>query len=175
MVWFWYFLMYSFCGFLLEIGFAALIRHPKRDRKCFYLLPLCPVYGLGAIAILLLPSFIQKSSVLLIFFGGAAATAVEYLVGVWDEKLLGVRFWDYSGLPGSVDGKISLPFSAAWSLLTIPLVRWLHPLVEGVVAQIPMWIFWPALVFVVGDGLRSAFLLHDTGTTDCLKWYSQPL
>ena len=175
MIWLWYFIVYSFCGFLLEIGFAALIRHPKRDRKCFYLLPLCPVYGLGAIAILLLPAFIQETPFLLMVYGGAAATAVEYLVGVWDEKVLGVRFWDYSDLPGSVNGKISFPFSVAWSLLTLPLVNWLHPWIERGVSQIPAWMFWPVLLFVMGDGLRTVVLLRTTGDTDSLKWYSQPL
>ena len=172
MVWFWYFLIYSFCGFLLEIGFAALIRHPKRDRKCFYLLPLCPVYGLGAIAILLLPGWIQSSFMLLALFGGVAATAVEYLVGVWDREVLGVQFWDYSDLPGSIGGKVCLPFSVAWGFLAIPLVRLVHPAVQTWVREIPAWLFWPALLLVAGDGLRSALLLRSTGTTDCLKWYS---
>ena len=48
MRWLWYFIIYSFCGFLLEVAFARAIRHPKRDRKCLIFLPLCPVYGLGA-------------------------------------------------------------------------------------------------------------------------------
>ena len=34
MRWLWYFIIYSFCGFLLEVAFARAIRHPKRDRKC---------------------------------------------------------------------------------------------------------------------------------------------
>ena len=175
MIWFWYFLIYGFCGFLLEIGFAALIHHPKRDRKCFYLLPLCPVYGLGAIAILLLPSAIRESPLLLIPTGGVVATAVEYLVGLWDERVLGVRFWDYSGLPGSVEGRVCLPFSLAWGILSLPLVWGLHPVVARWAAELPGWLFWPALVFVLGDALRSALLLRESGTTDCLKWYSQPL
>ena len=55
MRWLWYFIIYSFCGFLLEVAFARAIRHPKRDRKCLLLLPLCPVYGLGMLAVLALP------------------------------------------------------------------------------------------------------------------------
>jgi len=175
MIWFWYFLIYSFFGFLLEVGFAAAIEHPKRDRKCFYFLPLCPVYGLGAVAILQLPSFVQENLLLLIPAGGIVATVVEYLVGLWDEKVLGVRFWDYSGLPGSIEGRICLPFSVVWGLLSLPLAWGLHPLVTLWVEQIPQWLFWPVLVLTVWDGVYSAFLLRTTGTTDCLKWYSQPL
>ena len=50
--WLWYFYWYSFLGFLLEVAFARISGHPKRDRKCLLLLPLCPVYGLGACLIL---------------------------------------------------------------------------------------------------------------------------
>ena len=46
--WLWYFYWYSFLGFLLEVAFARISGHPKRDRKCLLLLPLRPVYGLGA-------------------------------------------------------------------------------------------------------------------------------
>ena len=33
-LWFWYFVIYSFLGFLTEVAFARLTRNPKRDRKC---------------------------------------------------------------------------------------------------------------------------------------------
>ena len=58
MVWMWYFSIYSFFGFLLEVAFARAIGHPKRDRKCFLLLPMCPVYGLGALLILWLARYL---------------------------------------------------------------------------------------------------------------------
>ena len=60
MRWLWYFIIYSFCGFLLEVAFARAIHHPKRDRKCLLLLPLCPVYGLGACLILWLVPMVRS-------------------------------------------------------------------------------------------------------------------
>lgn len=174
MIWFWYFLFYSFCGFLLEIAFAALTRHPKRDRKCFRLLPLCPVYGLGAAAILLLPGWVKGQPALLALFGALAATGVEYLVGAWDQHVLGVRFWDYSGLPGSAGGgKVCLLFTAAWGLLALPLVWVVHPAAARWAAALPAWLFWPVLLLTAGDALGSAARLRAAGTTDCLRWGSQ--
>ena len=52
---FWLFLLYSLGGYGLEKLYAAVRRSPHRVRKCFLLLPLCPVYGLGALAVLALP------------------------------------------------------------------------------------------------------------------------
>ena len=52
--WFLYFLFYSLAGCGLEKLYARAIRSPRRQRKCFLLLPLCPVYGLAMTAVLAL-------------------------------------------------------------------------------------------------------------------------
>ena len=90
----WYFWIYSFFGYLLEKAFAAATHSPHPVRRCFLLLPLCPVYGLGILAVLALPEGIRDSGWLFLF-GGMAATAVEYAVHWWYETFLGVRFWEY--------------------------------------------------------------------------------
>ena len=67
--WIWYFIWYSFLGFLLEVGYARWTGG-RRDRKCLLLLPLCPVYGLGACAVLLLPPWVLERPLLLVVAGG---------------------------------------------------------------------------------------------------------
>ena len=76
MEWLWYFLFYSFLGFLLEVGYA-LWAGGNLDRKCLLLLPLCPVYGLGACAVLLLPAPVLRVPRALLLLGGLTATAAE--------------------------------------------------------------------------------------------------
>ena len=76
MVWFWYFLIYSFLGFLVEVAYVRLVGGVKRDRKCRLVLPICPVYGLGAVAITLLlwRMYNQKDIMIFLasmFIGGA--------------------------------------------------------------------------------------------------------
>ncbi len=53
--WLWYFGIYSFLGWLVELAFAAATRSEERRRRCLLFLPLCPVYGLGMLAALALP------------------------------------------------------------------------------------------------------------------------
>ncbi|MEG0756307.1 MAG: putative ABC transporter permease, partial [Oscillospiraceae bacterium] len=169
------FVLYSFGGFLLEVAFARVTRNPKKDRKCFYLLPLCPVYGLGAVGILALPDAVLQHFWLLFFCGAMVATLTEYAVGFLDEKIMGVAFWDYSHLPLNVGGKVCLLFSGLWGILAVVLVRIVHPFVGAVTAQIPLFLALPLLVLVAGDGLRSAVLLRRTRSPRCLMWYcSQP-
>ncbi|MBQ5443035.1 MAG: hypothetical protein IIT47_05640, partial [Oscillospiraceae bacterium] len=47
MAWIWYFTAYSFLGYCLEKIFARLTHSPRQVRRCFLVLPLCPVYGLA--------------------------------------------------------------------------------------------------------------------------------
>ena len=171
---FWYFFFYSFLGFLLEVAYARLTHSPKPDRKCFLFLPLCPVYGLGALGILGVSAFLYDRPVLMALGGGLAATAAEYLTGLFYERVLGVSFWDYSGLPGSIQGRVSLPFSLAWGALSLLLVYWVHPALVPWLEEIPLPVSQMALMTLVADSLLSALLLKRTGTRDSLKWYVVP-
>lgn len=170
---FWYFIIYSFLGFLLEIAFARLIRAEKQDRKCFWLLPLCPVYGLGALTILLLPEEVRQSGLLLIVFGGLTATCTEYLMAVFYETLLGVAFWDYSGLRFNLHGRVCPLFSLFWGLLAVLLVHRVHPPVALWSGEIPAAVTGSALLLVAADSIYTAALLRSRRNTHCLRWYAQ--
>lgn len=167
---FWLFLFYSFCGFLLEITFARLFRHPKRDRKCHLLLPVCPVYGLGALGILLLPQAVKAFPLLLFLCGAAVATAAEWGMSLFYEKATGAAFWDYHALPLNVSGRVCLYFSLFWGLLSLPLVYGVQPLLELWLGAIPAAVTIPFALFYLGDAAVSLFLLR-RGGTDALRWY----
>ena len=112
--WFLYFLFYSLAGCGLEKLYARAIRSPRRQRKCFLLLPLCPVYGLAMTAVLaLVPA--DAGLVTLSVLGGLICTGVEYLVHLFYDRILHVQFWDYSLLRGHVQGRICPRFA----LLTV--------------------------------------------------------
>ena len=168
MRWLWYFILYSFAGFLLEVAFARISGHPKRDRKCFLLLPLCPVYGLGMLAVLALPES-WRQSLWLIPAGAAAATAVEYAVHWAYETFLGVEFWDYSRMPGSLGGRVCLPFTLAWGMLTALTVWYVHPLVASLAAAVPTWATFGFLLLFSVDAVCSARFLWVTHDVEELR------
>ena len=138
--WIWYFIWYSFLGFLLEVGYARWTGG-RRDRKCLLLLPLCPVYGLGACVVLLLPPWVLERPLLLVVAGGAAATGVEYGIAL------------------------------AWSLLILPLVYLVHPAVARLADGIPAPVSWAVLAALIGDLAISGLILRQTGDRACLQWY----
>lgn len=170
---FWYFIFYSFLGFILEVLFARITRSAKQDRKCMYFLPLCPVYGLGALLIVNLPTTIQRNPFLLFLFGALAATAAEYGVDWFYEKVLKVRFWDYSSMPWNVNGRVCLPFSLAWGVLSLGLIAWFHPIIVRWVIAIPVGWTLPAVLFFLLDAFFTTLLLRTTGDTASLRWYDR--
>lgn len=164
----WYFWVYSFLGYLLEKAFAAATHAERQGRRCFLLLPLCPVYGLGMLAVLALPPA-WTDGMWLILSGGLAATAVEYAVHWAYEALLGVRFWDYSQVRGNLRGRICLPFTLAWGILTAAAVWWIQPWVEALVQQIPPEATYLFLLVFTADTLFSARFLWVTKDVEGLR------
>lgn len=168
----WSFIAYSFAGFLLETAFAWLTGGTA-GRKGLLVLPLCPVYGAGACLVLALTAPVRGEPPAVFLVGGLAATAAEYLAALYHEKALGVSFWDYGDLPGSLHGRVCLPFSLAWGTLSLGLVYWVHPLLAPWLARIPAPVGWLALAALLTDGLFTAALLRTTGDTASLRWYER--
>lgn len=164
----WYFWIYSFLGYGLEKAFAAATRAENQERKCFLFLPLCPVYGLGMLAVLALTPALSRGLRLAVF-GGLAATAVEYAVHWWYETFLGVRFWDYSRVPGNLNGRVCLSFTLAWGVLTWSAVRLLQPGIMALAAQVPGELTYLFLLFFTADAVCSAQVLLVTGDVKALR------
>lgn len=167
----WYFILYSFLGFLVEVAFARAVRAEKQDRKCFYFLPLCPVYGLGALLILAPAQQLYPYPILVAVWSALAATGAEYVMSLFYEKVLGVSFWDYTQLPGNLRGRICPLFSAFWSLLGLLSVYLIQPIAAAAADQIPTLLLRAAAVILLLDGGLTVFLLRKTGSTDVLCWY----
>ena len=168
---FWQFLLYSFLGFVLEVLFARTTKSVKQDRKCLFLLPLCPVYGLGALLINILPPFIRHNPFLLFPLGAAAASAAEYFMDWFYERVLGVRFWNYSTMRWNLNGRVCLIFSLAWGLLSLAVVNWIQPRVTWLVHQIPAGWTLPAVILFAFDTVCTIILLRTTNDTASLRWY----
>lgn len=171
MIWFWRFILYSFLGFLLEVAYAHVTHSAKQDRKCLLLLPLCPVYGLGAVMILHLVELTAPSIPCVMAIGFLSASAAEYLMSLFYDRVLGVEFWDYSALPLNLDGRVCLVFSLVWTVLALVLVRVFSPWADVFLLRIPSAFDVPAVILFSSDLAVSSYALRRTGTTEVLRWY----
>lgn len=167
----WYFLFYSALGFLLEVAFTRVTGGTKKDRKCMLFLPLCPVYGVGAVGILLLPSWIQSRPLFLFLAAGLVATGAEYLLSWLYERAWGVSFWNYSRLPLQIRGRVCLPFALAWGLLSFPLVYLVQPLAVRWGAWLPSGVIAALGMLFLLDLSLTGRVLRQSHSTQALRWW----
>lgn len=94
--------------------------------------PFCILYGIGTF---LLAIFLSKfTNNLLIIFGLSLIilTALEYITGVFLDKVYGVILWDYSNLKLSINKYISVEFMIVWGVLGVLFVSYLLPILNSI-------------------------------------------
>ena len=100
-------------------------------------------------------------------------TAVEYVTGLFYEKVFRVSFWDYSHLPLNLGGWVCLLFALFWGVLALLVLHVIHPAAAWLAARIPLWAFPPAVLATALDTLLTARLLRRTGDPNSLRWYAR--
>ena len=99
--------------------------------------------GCWRILILFVTLPVENDLRLVWLLGMLAATALEYVVGAAMERLFQVRYWDYSKHRFNLHGYICLSSSIAWGFFSILLVRFVHPPVGRLLADVPSWVVDP--------------------------------
>ena len=130
--------------------------------------PFLPLYGSGAIIMLVLSAPYKENLLLTYISGVIGATLLEYLTGVCMEYLFKMRYWDYSNQPFNFQGYVCLTSSIAWGFLTILMTRVIHRPISQFVLAIPNIILTLAViiltVLIVADfsiAFRTALDLRD--------------
>ena len=142
-------------GFIAEVtGSQSHAAYPEQGRNPAELL---------SRAVLALPESLSGSFWSLALWGGLAATAVEYAVHVLYDRLLGVRFWDYSQVRWNLRGRVCLPFSLAWSLLVAAGLPVIQAAIAPALAAVPPTATYAALLVFTADTVVSLQLLRRAG------------
>ena len=136
------FFFYCFCGWVWESCYVSLCQRHWVNRG-FLRGPLLPIYGSGAIIILFATLPVAGNLGLVWLLGMLAATALEYVTGAAMEALFKVRYWDYSKQKFNLNGHICLSSSIAWGFFSILLVKFIHPPIGRLLADVPSWLVDP--------------------------------
>lgn len=134
--WLLFFFFYCLCGWTWESCYVSARQHRWVNRG-FLHGPLLPIYGSGAIIILLATIRVQDSLVLIFLLGMIAATVLEYVTGAAMEALFHVRYWDYTHQKYNLQGYICLSSTLAWGVFSILLVKVIHPPIAEILLKIP--------------------------------------
>lgn len=156
----WIFFIYSFIGWCGEVAMAAVNRH-KFVNRGFVSSPLCPVYGVGAVAVaVFLPELEER--LFFLFLGGMIVTTfVEYLTGRIMELIFHKKWWDYSDQKFQLDGYVCLKNSVIWGLSSVLMIRIFDPLLcRGIdllpplMGEVLLWVLGALLVIdSIGSGI----------------------
>lgn len=131
-----YFIIYSVIGWLFETSYCFLTSGNLTKRGFFYG-PLCPIYGISILIMLLICSDKSKSLVLSIIRCALVATTMEYITSFWLEYFFNKRWWDYSDMFMNINGRICIGASILFGILGALFVRHIHPVFKSVINRIP--------------------------------------
>lgn len=120
-----YFIIYSFLGWVLESIFRSFCEK-KIINTGFLRGPICPIYGCGAIIMILFLKNFSNSKILLFIMSIIFLSLWEYIVGVILEKLFKTKYWDYSDHKFNYKGRICLTNSIAWGFLGVLFIDFIH-------------------------------------------------
>ncbi|HJC42882.1 MAG TPA: hypothetical protein H9756_04250 [Candidatus Mediterraneibacter gallistercoris] len=137
--WILFFFIYSFIGWVWESCYVSVRKHQWVNRG-FLHGPMLPIYGSGALVILISTIGVRENPWLIFLFGMLAATVLEYITGAVMEKMFHVRYWDYSRQKLNLNGYICVSSSLCWGVFSVLLVRAVHIPVERAVLDIPLFI-----------------------------------
>ena len=154
----WYFFVYAVLGWCAEVCYAAL-RTGHFVNRGFLNGPVCPIYGVGVVVVILLLTPVRENVLLLFVCSVLLTSALEWLTGFVLETLFHQKWWDYSEMPFNLNGYICPMFSVLWGIACLLVMDVIHPMVAGLVEPIPH------LVGVVLLSVFSVVLVADLAAT----------
>ncbi len=161
--WILFFFIYSFVGWVWESCYVS-VKKRRWVNRGFMNGPMLPIYGSGALVILVSTIGVRDNPALIFLLGMLAATVLEYITGWAMEQLFHVRYWDYSNQKFNWNGYICLSSSLCWGFFSILLVKVVHVPIETAVLKIPE---------AVGEG--AALVLSVAAAADLTQSFNEAL
>ena len=163
-----YFIVYSFAGYIVEVLFSIVTKGTLESRQSFLYGPFSGIYGLGAVVMIVFLQYFNKDNNRLFIGGFIVGSIVEYLVSLFAEIFLHVKWWDYSDMPLNINGRICVYFSIFWGFLAVYFMSYIHPKIERLIEKIKKKISLNKLkiitvimtAFLVLDGLLTGYALE---------------
>ena len=160
------FAFFGLLGWVFESTYCSLVEKRWCNRG-FLFGPVCPIYGAGAVAAILVFGGPGAAAVRLpwwvVFLACAAgASCIEWVTSVVLERLFGTVWWDYSDMPLNLRGRVCVPAAALFGLCGLGVVYVALPLARQVVAAVPPLAFELAAlaltaVLAVVEGVQAEF------------------
>lgn len=121
-----YFLLFSFLGWVLET-FYSIYELGHFTNRGFLYGPLCPIYGWGALILIMFFTKYKGKSLKLFIFAAIIFSVFEYAVSYSMDALFATKWWDYSNEFFNLNGRISIFYSFVWGIAAILFINNIYP------------------------------------------------
>ncbi len=128
------FAVYSSLGWCMETTLVS-IQSKKFINRGFLFGPSCPIYGLGAIAIVTTLGKFTSHPVALFVLTVAVCGTLEYITSWIMEITFKARWWDYSDKKFNLNGRICLENLVAFGILGLLSVYVLNPFLLEIIRK----------------------------------------
>ncbi len=165
--WLFFFYFYCFLGWVWETCYVSVLKARWVNRG-FMRGPFLPIYGSGAVVVLIFTLPFRTNAGLVFLVGMTSATLLEYFTGVAMEKMFHVRYWDYSSQRWNLNGHICVTSSLAWGAFSMILTLYGHTPVErfalrmnGNLLEVIVFVLTVYISIDMAESVREAFNLKE--------------
>ena len=160
------YIAYSTLGWCGEMLYCSIPKGHICEKRGFLNGFLCPIYGHGALLVLYCLHGGFKNPVLTFIFGAIVTSILEYFTSWIMEKLVHMRWGDYSHYKFQINGRVCLLNSACFGLASVLLCHVVQPWLWAHITGLGAAITVPLASFIFGIylmdtilSIRSAFQL----------------
>ena len=132
-----YFCFYACAGWCMETVYCS-IRERRFVPRGFLHGPLCPIYGVGVLLMILFFEPLKGNLFLFYLVSTVVMSAWEYFVGWFLEVTTHTKYWDYSMHRFNLKGRICLWVSLVWGILSYVCIFWIHPPIAALFDRVPV-------------------------------------
>ncbi|ETP73552.1 putative membrane protein [Lachnospiraceae bacterium JC7] len=148
------FMLYCIFGWIFESVYCSL-KELRPLNRGFCHGPWLPIYGVGAIMMLLFAWPYRENHYMVYIMGVLVGTVLELVTGVSMYHIFHMKWWDYSHNPFNFHGYICLYASLAWGLLALVFTKFIHPHVAAISED------WTYTGFVVAVTMLYTLFIED--------------
>lgn len=129
------YIIYSIIGWLIEV-ILTFIKKKKFINRGFFIGPYCPIYGKGALLVIILLNNYQENPLVLFTLSIAICSIIEYFGSYILQKLFNTSWWDYSSKKYNINGRICLETMIPFGLGCVALIYFINPIISKLILSI---------------------------------------
>lgn len=160
-----YFFAASFVGWIMEMTYGYMVFGHFVERGFLYG-PICPIYGYGAILMVLIAEWMSNKRHINIFMKIAIITVLftllEYTGSLILEVMFGLRWWDYTNEFLNLNGRVCLMFSLMFGIMGTAFVELVYEpskrLTEKLKEKVSNKVIWIILMILIAVWITDTVL-----------------